>query len=263
MVDQADWDVIVVGGANTDYLVGGERLPAPGETVEGKTFHEGAGGKGLNQAVAVARLGGRVAFIGRVGSDPRGEALLATMEREQVDPRFVHRDAERPTGVALILVRADGEKQIMTAPGANRALDTSDVERAKQALQRTLMLLAPLEAPLDVLRAAARLGRGSGARFVLDAGPALRVPGEFLRQVDVLRANAAEASALTQVQVRDRDSALRAGRLLMDRGIKIVALQAGEEGNLILSADGVHFFPRVPVASVDATGAGDAFAASL
>jgi ribokinase len=259
----ADWDVIVVGGVNTDYLIQGASLPGPGETVEGKVFHEGPGGKALNQAVAVARLGGRVALLARVGRDARGDALLATMEREGVDPRFVQRDSTQSTGVALILVGGDGEKQIMTAPGANRSLGTADVESARHALERTRILLAPLEAPLDVLRAAAGVARSAGAPFVLDAGPALRVPSSFLRLVDVLRANAAEASALTQVDVRDRDSALRAGRLLQGRGIKVVVLQAGDEGNLLLSEHEVRFFPRRQVASVDATGAGDAFVAGF
>jgi ribokinase len=260
---QRDWDVVVVGGANTDFLIRGERLPSRGETVEGEAFHEGAGGKGLNQAVAVARLGGRVALVARVGRDARGDALVAAMEREGVDGRYVVRDPNQPSGVALIIVGAGGDKQIATAPGANRALQVGDVEVAREALTRTRMLLAPLEAPLEVLKAAMTLARAAGARTVLDAGPATPLTDDFLRLVDVLRANAGEAEALTGIPPRDRDGARRAAQALLAKGVAAAAIEAGDEGNLLVWSDGERFLPRVSVASVDATGAGDAFAAAL
>jgi ribokinase len=261
--DVRDWDVVVFGGANTDFLVQGERLPVPGETVECASFHEGAGGKALNQAVAAARLGGRVALLARIGRDARGDILLATMERELVAGRFVVRDPDLQTGVALIMVGAGGEKQIAWAPGANHALRISDVEAARDALARTRMLLAPLEAPLDVIQAAMRLAHATGARTIVDAGPAVPLPDDMLRLVHVLRANAGEAEALTGIPVRDRASARRAAQALLAKGITAAAIQAGDEGNLLVWQEDEVFLQRIPLDSVDATGAGDAFAAAL
>jgi ribokinase len=260
---QRDWDVVVIGGANTDFLVQGNRLPSPGETVECDSFYEGAGGKGLNQAVAVARLGGRVALIARVGRDARGDSLLTTMEGEGIAGHYVARDPDRSTGVALIIVGQRGEKQIAWAPGANRSLRIEDVEAARPALARTRMVLAPLEAPVEVLRFAMELARSAGARTVLDAGPAVPLPEDMLRLVDVVRANAGEAEALTGLAVRDRDGARRAARSLLKTGVAAAAIQAGDEGNLLVWDEGERFLPRVVVKSVDATGAGDAFAAAL
>ena len=121
------YDVVVVGGANTDYVVKGRRLPQPGETVDGDSFLEAHGGKGANQAVACARLGARVAFIGRVGNDSRGEEALRNLRREGINVSQVGCDPRTPTGVALIMVAADGEKQILTLPGANHRLTIADI----------------------------------------------------------------------------------------------------------------------------------------
>src|ERR687888_857326 len=127
-------DVVVVGGANTDYLVRGRSLPTPGSTVEGDEFAEGVGGKGVNQAVAAARLGASVAFVGRVGSDPRGRTLLCRLAEERVRITGVVEDPEAPSGVALVMVNRQGEKQILTAPGANRKLSVRDIAAAGELI---------------------------------------------------------------------------------------------------------------------------------
>ena len=129
-----EWDVVVVGGANMDYLARGQRLPGPGDTVQGDAFQEAPGGKGANQAVAVARLHARVALVARVGDDGRGASMIERLTQEGVDARHVTRDPEAPTGVAVIQVGRRGEKQILTAPGANRRLSARDAERAGAAL---------------------------------------------------------------------------------------------------------------------------------
>src|SRR5215470_4790329 len=134
MASSTTWDVIVLGGANTDYQIRGPRLPMPGETIEGTTFHEGPGGKGANQAVAVARLGARVALIARIGSDRRGNDLVRALEGEGVSTRFVVRDDHAITGVAIIMVDKRGQKKILTAPGANQRLTDGDVDAATEAL---------------------------------------------------------------------------------------------------------------------------------
>jgi ribokinase len=261
----AGWDVVVVGGANTDYLVRGPRLPRAGETVVGDVFQPAPGGKGANQAVAAARLGARVAFVARLGLDDRGDEVLGRLAAEGVDARQVTRDADAPTGVALIMVGEGGEKQMLTAPGANRHLAVADLRAAERTIAAARVVLVQLEAPLDAVGAALRLGRDAGARVVLDPAPAppTPLPDELLRLVDVIKPNAGEARALTGVSVGDRRSAREAAERLLERGVRAAAVQAGDEGNLLVSHDGEYWLPKIPVASVDATGAGDAFAAAI
>ncbi len=200
------WDVVVVGGANMDYMVRGPRLPRPGETLRGDEFLQTPGGKGANQAVASARLGARAAFVGRVGADARGEAAIAQLQREGVDVRGVARDPDTFTGVALVMVDQHGEKQILAAGGANTHFTPPDVRAAADTLRRARVVLTQLSAARyrnadDTARA------GGGARVVLDPSPAQPLSDELLRQVDLIKPDSREAEALTQIPVRDRASA--------------------------------------------------------
>lgn len=257
------WDVAVVGGANMDYLVRGSRLPKPGETVMGDMFQEAPGGKGANQAVAAARLGARVTFVGRVGTDARGDALIERLAKEGVDTGYALRETGAPTGVALIMVDEDGEKQILTAPGANLRLSVTDVRQAAAAIQAARVVLAQMEVPVECVHEAVRLGYESGARIVLDPARPIVLRDELLRYVDVIKPNATEIQALTGLPSRNRDSARAAAGRLLERGAGAVAVQAGGEGNLLIWREGECWLPRIEVESIDATGAGDAFAAAL
>ena len=256
-------DIVVVGGANTDYLVRVPRLPALGDTAEGEVFQAAPGGKGANQAVAAARLGLRVALVARIGVDDRGRTLCARVAAEGVETRYLMRDTEAATGVALIMVNNRGEKQILTAPGANRRVTVADVKAAAAAIARARVVLLQCEIPLAAVMTAARLGHDAGARVVLDPAPSTVLPDELLRLVDIIKPNAREATALTGVRVQDRPSARTAAQRLLARGVGAVAVQAGADGNLLVWRDGECWLPHLPVASVDATGAGDAFAANL
>jgi ribokinase len=255
-------DVLVVGGANMDYLVKGPALPRPGVTLEGAEFQEAPGGKGANQAVAAARLGARVALVARVGADARGRSVLERLAAENVDTRAVVTDERVPTGVALVMVDAAGEKQILTTPGANRELSAANVEQASALLANSKVILLQLETPLEAVETAVRLARAAGARVVLDPAPAIPLPEALLRDVHVLRANSNEAEVLTGVSVTDATSAKLAAQNLFHRGVSAVCVSA-PGGTFLLSADTELWFPHLPVAAVDATGAGDAFAGAL
>jgi ribokinase len=255
--------VVVVGGANTDYLVKGGQLPAPGETVQGELFLEAAGGKGANQAVAVARWGARVGLVCRLGADARGDALRTALDVEGVDVRHVYLDTEHATGVALICVDHTGEKQIITAPGANLQLTESDVDAAKATIVQAKVVVAQLEVPRGAVELALRLAKAAGAKTVLDPAPAVPLPEELLRLVDVIRPNSSEAEVLTNVKVQDPESAARAARVLLARGVGAALVQAGAAGDLLVTDEGEWLFSRFPVESVDATGAGDAFVAAV
>ena len=257
------YDVVVVGKANIDYLVRGPRLPTPGQSLGGDAFQEAAGGKGANQAVGAARLGARVALVARIGKDARGDAVLAALHDEGVDTGYITRDAEAPTGVALCQVGASGEKQILSASGANAKLTASCVRDAAPAFADAKVLLCQLGAPLDAVREAIRLAKGARALVVLDPGPPAPVSDDLIGQLDVIRPNASEARMLTGVAVGDRTSAREAALQLLRRGAKAAAVQAGEDGDVLLWGDGELWLPRVQVKRLDATGAGDAFASAL
>jgi ribokinase len=257
------FEVVVVGGANWDYTVHGGHLPAPGETAMGESFHEGPGGKGCNQAVAAARLGARTAFVGRLGADERGDWIFGRLVQERVTVTRVKRDPKASTGIALIMVADGGEKQILAAPGANRRMTRQDVRDGEDVISDAKVLLVQLEVPLDVVAAALTLARGAGVCTVLDPAPAVPLPDKLLALVDVIKPNAVEAEALTGIAVDGRKAALAAAKWLLARGPKAVAIQAGHEGDLLVTAQETIWLPRLPVTSVDATGAGDAFAAGL
>jgi ribokinase len=255
------YDVVVVGKANIDYLVRGPRLPAPGQSVNGDAFQEAVGGKGANQAAA--RLGARVALVARVGRDARGDAVLARLHDEAVDTRFVTRDPEEPTGVALCQVAATGEKQILSAAGANARLTAKLVREAEPALTSARIILCQLGAPLEAVEEAVRIARSVRAPVMLDPGPPAPLPNALIAQLDVIRANTSEAQILTGVRIRDRAGAREAARDLLRRGVRMAAVQAAEEGDLILTRDGETWLPRFEVKRLDATGAGDAFSSAF
>lgn len=254
--------VLVIGGANYDFLVKGSKLPAAGDTVIGEQFVEAPGGKGANQAIAAARLGARTAFVGRVGRDARGTRVLAALRAEGVDTSACVEDDGAPTGVALVLVGGDGQKMIMTAPGANLRLCEQDIERAAPLFAASGVVLLQLEAGVPTTVAAARRGAASGARVVLDAAPPEKLPDELVAALDVIRCNAGEAAVITGVEVRDVDSARRAALQLRERGAGAACIGA-EGGDLLVFAGGEVWLPHQGVEVVDTTGAGDAFAAGL
>jgi ribokinase len=258
-----EWDVVVVGGAATDYLIRSSVLPALGQTVVGGNFISSTGGKGANQAVAAARLRARTAFVGRIGNDDRGDEILERLEAERVSSRYVVIDEDAPSGATLIAVDDEGHKQIVTAPGANYNLSIRDIENAAPFIQSSLVLLVQLEVPLECVLFAVRLASEASVKVILDPSPARPLDNELLDMVDVIRPNALEAEFLTGIQVSDRDSARAAAKALIGRGVGAVSLEAGSPGNLLVWPGGEQWLPKISVHSVDASGAGDAFAGAL
>ncbi len=257
--------IAVVGSLNMDMVVRAPRRPAKGETLLGTEFGLFIGGKGNNQAIAAARAGGQVTMIGRVGADPFGDALLASLAREGIDARYVLRDTAHGTGVALIVVDAEGDNSIIVVPQANRALTTEDVERAAEVIAACEVLLLQLEIPLEVAARAARVAKDAGRTVILNPAPAQPVPATLLAAVDILVPNEGEAAALAGLQPRGLEGARLAARALRaaQPTLQAVIVTLGAEGALAVSSTGEVHVPPYRVKAVDTTAAGDAFCGAL
>ncbi len=248
--------VLVVGSANMDLVFETDALPRPGQTVLGGRYATHPGGKGANQAVAIGRLGGAVAFCGRVGRDAFGESLRSSLAEAGVDLRFLRSDDE-PTGAAGIFVDAEGRNSIVVAPGANASLTPEDVREATTAL-RPSVVLAQLEVPLAAVAEASR-----AATFVLNPAPARDLPDAVLERCAVLTPNETELASLTGIVLADDEAIRRAVGSLLDRGVRNVVVTLGERGSYWRSASAEGWFAASKVAVVDTTAAGDAFNGAL
>ncbi|MFF9812040.1 ribokinase [Streptomyces sp. NPDC014006] len=255
-----DYDLLVVGSANADLVVGVERRPAAGETVLGSDLVVHPGGKGANQAVAAARLGARTALLARVGDDAYGRLLLDSQRAAGVDTVGVLVGGA-PTGVALITVDPSGDNSIVVSPGANGRLTPADVRAAGSLFQASTVVSAQLEIPLESVVEVVR-SLAEGSRFVLNPSPPRPLPREVLDACDPLIVNEHEAKViLGDAAVGDTPEDW--ARILLAKGPRSVVITLGGEGALVASAEGVTRVPSVNVTAVDTTGAGDAFTAAL
>lgn len=259
--------IVVVGSFNMDLVVRMPAIPRPGETLLGGVFATYPGGKGANQAVAAARLGGQVIMVGRVGADAFGDQLLAVARGEGIDTRFVGVDPHAATGVALIEVDAQGQNSIAVASGANFMLTAADVAAAFAQIEQVDLLVMPLETPLDTILTAAKLAHRAGARVVLNPAPAQHLAAELLENVDVLIPNEHEAAMMAGSEIRSPDDARRAAAHLLRSGPGSVIVTLGSQGALIAeAAEPEPIYTHVPafaVKPVDTTAAGDGFVGAL
>ncbi len=255
--------VLVVGSANMDMVVACERFPRPGETVLGGDFAMFPGGKGANQAVACARLGGRVQFLGKMGNDPFRETLAAGLRRDGVRLDGLLTDAEAATGVAVITVDGDAENTIVVASGSNMRLTPADLDTHADLFAEADVVLTQLEVPLETVARAAELAHEHGALFILNPAPARPLPDALLAQVDFLTPNETEAAQLAGFAPDGTTTAEVSARELLRRGVRHVLVTVGEEGVLLLSESGAERVPAFRVAPVDTTAAGDAFNGAL
>jgi ribokinase len=251
--------IVVVGSTNTDMVIKASHLPQPGETILGGTFFMSAGGKGANQAVAIARLGGDVTFIARIGYDIFGKQSMELFEKEGIDTSFVVRDKVEPSGIALITVDEKGENCIVVAPGANAALNPDDFNDAKSKIENASLLLMQLEVPIDTIEYAATLAAERGVRVILNPAPAANLSNELLRKISIITPNQKEAELLTGIKVSDQTSAKQAAISLRDKGVQTVIITMGAMGAFVMHDNNVAMIEGYNVKVVDTTAAGDVF----
>ena len=259
--------ITVIGSTNTDMVITGKRIPVPGETVSGGHFMMNPGGKGANQAVAVARLAakkGGCLFIAKVGDDMFGHDTARRMKKEKIAAHLVV-DAKEPSGTALILVDAKGQNVvdakgqnvISVALGANGTLSPKDLEPFKADIQNSSVLLLQLETPLETVAWAAKTAHAAGVSVILNPAPARTLPSSLYRSIDWITPNETEAEFLTGVKVVDAASAAKATKILMRCGAKHVIITMGAKG--CWSGDEGRLFPAKKVKAVDCVAAGDTF----
>ncbi|MGV9840638.1 ribokinase [Streptomyces fungicidicus] len=256
-----DYDLLVVGSANADLVIGVERRPGAGETVLGSDLAVHPGGKGANQAVAAARLGARTALLARVGDDGHGRLLLESQRAAGVDTAGVLVGGA-PTGVALITVDPSGDNSIVVSPGANGRLTPADVRAAGDLFRASRVVSTQLEIPLETVLEVAR-NLAPGTRLVLNPSPPQPLPAEVLAACDPLIVNEHEAKVILGDTAGAGDRPEDWARLLLEKGPRSVVVTLGGEGALVASPEGVARVPSVKVRAVDTTGAGDAFTAAL
>jgi ribokinase len=255
--------VTVVGSYNVGLFLKGDRLPVKGETVICDAFHEGGGGKGSNQAVAASLFGADTAFVGRIGADKYGNDALAMYERLGISTDYVSVDDSTHSGISVILIDKTGANLISVAPGANYRLSTEDIDRAAEAMRASAIVGFQLENRLDTVSYAIRQARALGARVLLDPAPAVPLPGELLGQLDYIKPNEVEAAILTGIAVTGPDSAVDAGRWLVDRGVGTAVITLGEAGAIVVTSHEARHYPAPHIDAVDTTGAGDIFSGAL
>jgi ribokinase len=260
--------VVVVGSVNVDLVMRVARAPAAGETLTGATFHRSHGGKGANQAIAAARLGARVRFVGAVGDDDHGREATAALDAEAMVASHLQVVPGVPTGVAFIVVDASGENRIVVASGANSALDRAWVRDALEgALEQGGVMLLNLEIDDGPLLEAATCARRAGMRVILNAAPARPFDERLIKGASVLLVNEGEALSMAarddDVEKAGRDDVENAARDLASRTGAALVVTLGREGAMVLEQGTMERLPGHLVDVLDATGAGDMVAGAL
>lgn len=256
-------NIVVVGSSNTDMTVKTERVPRPGETVLGGMFYTAQGGKGANQAVAAARLGGKVCFVAKVGADSFGKESVEAYRKEGIDTAFVGRSESAASGVALIMVDGKGENSIAVASGANAELSVEDIVAAEERIRGAQIVLMQLETPMETIAYAARVAAEAGVKVVLNPAPAVPLPKSLYKHLYMITPNETEAELLTGIAVTDIESASAAADVLAERGVEVVIITLGSKGAFVREPSNRYLVPGHKVEAVDTTAAGDTFNGAL
>ncbi len=257
--------LVIVGSVNMDLVLGCQHLPAPGETVVGRDFRVLPGGKGANQAVAAARLGAAVEFVGCVGDDPFGAQAAAALRAEGITLTHLHRVVGVATGVAIVLVEESGQNSIALGPGANHALSIEHIDAASDSIAAAGMLVCQFESPLAAVQRAIGIAFAADVPVLLNPAPAQPLPDALLAMVSLLVPNEGEAAALAGAMgvTGSADDGATSASALRKRGSRTVIVTLGAKGVLLADEGGCVQYPAYAARALDTTGAGDAFVGAL
>lgn len=255
--------IIVIGSSNTDMVIKSKKLPLPGETLLGGTFMMNPGGKGANQAVAAARLGGNVTFVTKTGNDMFGAEAVNIFDNEKIDTSFIIKDAKNPSGVALITVDEHGENSIVVAPGSNASLSAYDIEDKVFDTDPSDLFVMQLEIPVGTVEFVAEKAVRKGNRVILNPAPSCQLSDDLLSCLFLITPNETEAEHLTGIKVIDIATAEKAATILRKKGVKNIIVTMGASGAYLQTETISKMIPVVPVKAIDTTAAGDVFNGAL
>jgi ribokinase len=254
--------IYVIGSTNTDMVVKTDHLPLPGETILGGEFFMNAGGKGANQAVAAARLGGDVTLVTKLGNDIFGKQTIEGFKKENIHTGYVFLDENKPSGTALIIVNGEGENCIVVAPGANANLLPADIEKVKD-IHKAAIILMQLEIPMQTIAYVTRLARSNQQKVIINPAPAQKLDDELLDGLFLITPNETEAHLLTGIKVEDERTASVAASVFLSKGVQNVIITLGRQGAFFKNQFLKLKIDAPVVKAVDTTAAGDTFSGAL
>ncbi len=255
--------IIVIGSLNMDLVVNTRYMPKIGETIIGLDFKQIPGGKGANQAVAIARLGGNVSMIGKVGNDSFGENLLDALKEDKVVSNHITKENVSSTGIALITVDEEANNSIIVIPGANYKVTQEEVNEKLELIGEAAVMVTQLEIPIDVVRYSLKRAKEKGIYTILNPAPAQLLDDEIISNVDLLVPNETELQILSGIEIQNEEDLLAACKVLINKGVKELIVTLGDKGSVYVTKDDYRKFDAYKIKAVDTTAAGDSFVGAI
>ena len=255
-------NICVIGSLNMDLVVNVDTMPKPGQTIIGSNFKEVPGGKGANQAVAMARLNGNVSMIGKVGEDGFGQTLINSLKNDKVDTTYIQ-TAKGATGVALITVDKNAQNSIVVSPGANFEVKEDDIDNNIEAIKNSDIVVLQLETPLNTIKYALNKAKKLNKYTILNPAPAVKLDDEIIKNVDLLTPNETELEIISGVSIETEEDIQKAAQIMIEKGVKELIVTLGSKGSLYINKEKSMFKKAYKVEAVDTTAAGDSYTGAL
>ena len=255
-------NICVIGSLNMDLVVNVDTMPKPGQTLLGGNFKEVPGGKGANQAVAIARLDGRASMIGKVGNDSFGKTLVKSLNDDNVNTDYIH-EADCPTGVAFITVDKNAQNSIVVSPGANFEVKEDDIDNNIEAIKNSDIVVLQLETPLNTIKYALNKAKELNKYTILNPAPAVKLDDEIIKNVDLLTPNETELEIISGVSIETEEDIQKAAQIMIEKGVKELIVTLGSKGSLYINKEKSMFKKAYKVEAMDTTAAGDSYTGAL
>ena len=255
-------NICVIGSLNMDLVVNVDTMPKPGQTIIVSNFKEVPGGKGANQAVAMARLNGNVSMIGKVGEDGFGQTLINSLKNDKVDTTYIQ-TSKGATGVALITVDKNAQNSIVVSPGANFEVKEDDIDNNIEAIKNSDIVVLQLETPLNTIKYALNKAKELNKYTILNPAPAVKLDDEIIKNVDLLTPNETELEIISGVSIETEEDIQKAAQIMIEKGVKELIVTLGSKGSLYINKEKSMFKKAYKVEAVDTTAAGDSYTGAL
>ena len=255
-------NICVIGSLNMDLVVNVDTMPKPGQTIIGSNFKEVPGGKGANQAVAMARLNGNVSMIGKVGEDGFGQTLINSLKNDKVDTTYIQ-TSKGATGVALITVDKNAQNSIVVSPGANFEVKEDDIDNNIEAIKNSDIVVLQLETPLNTIKYALNKAKELNKYTILNPAPAVKLDDEIIKNVDLLTPNETVLEIISGVSIETEEDIQKAAQIMIEKGVKELIVTLGSKGSLYINKEKSMFKKAYKVEAVDTTAAGDSYTGAL